>query len=178
MCLVDSTRRFYSQPWAGRVVVKWRYFANHGENTFKDHHLPAVRPGPSGEQHATRLLPSNAPGVQNGLHARTINRHTGICHVNPNSNNIPSRNASDIQLLQCFVSDYRVAKAGGCSCGEHIEPARCDDADAEGLVTRIDQVKFRRSPRQSSFTHIPMILIRPSRTHVNLNQSNACLVLR
>jgi len=43
-----------------------------------------------------------------------------IARVNPNSNNIPSRNASDIQLLQCFVNDYRVAKAGGCSSGEHI----------------------------------------------------------
>jgi hypothetical protein len=66
-----------------------------------------------------------------------------IARVNPNSNNIPSRNASDIQLLQGFINDYRVAKAGGCSCGEHIEPARCDDADAEGLVTRIDEVNFQ-----------------------------------
>ena len=66
-----------------------------------------------------------------------------IARVNPNSNNIPSRNASDIQLLQCFVNDYRVAKAGGCSSGEHIEPAWCDDADAEGPITRIDEVNFQ-----------------------------------
>jgi len=74
-----------------------------------------------------------------------------IARANPNSNNIPSRNASDIQLLQCFINDYRVAKAVGCSSGEHIEPAWCDDADAEGPVTRIDEVNFRRSPRHSSF---------------------------
>jgi hypothetical protein len=66
-----------------------------------------------------------------------------IARVNSNSNNIPSRNASDIQLLQCFVNDYRVAKAGGCGSGEHIEPARCDDADAEGPVTRIDEADFQ-----------------------------------
>src|ERR1700751_2562339 len=66
-----------------------------------------------------------------------------IARVNSNSNNIPSRNGSDIQLLQCFVNDYRVAKAGGCSSGEHIEPARCDDADAEGPVTRIDEENFQ-----------------------------------
>src|SRR5215831_15891552 len=62
-----------------------------------------------------------------------------IACVNPNSNNIPSPNASDIQPLQRFINDYRIAKAGGGSSGEHIEPARRDDADAEGPVTRIDK---------------------------------------
>jgi len=66
-----------------------------------------------------------------------------IARVNPNSNNIPSRNASDIQLLQCFVNDHRGTKAGGCSSGEYIEPAGCDDTDAEGPVTRIDEVNFQ-----------------------------------
>lgn len=66
-----------------------------------------------------------------------------IAGVNSNSNNIPSCNTSDIQLLQCFVNDYRIAKAGGCSSGEHIEPARRDNANAEGPVTRIDEVNFQ-----------------------------------
>src|SRR5437870_4864582 len=74
-----------------------------------------------------------------------------IARVNPNSNNIPSRNASDIELLQCFVNYYRVAEAGGCSSGEHIEPARCDDADAKGAVTRIDKVNFQCDSLKAAF---------------------------
>jgi len=67
-----------------------------------------------------------------------------IARVNSNSNNVLSRNASDIQLLQRFVNDYRIAKAGWCRSGEHIEPARRDDADAEGPVTWIDEINSQR----------------------------------
>src|SRR5215469_10902486 len=66
-----------------------------------------------------------------------------IAGVNSNSHNVPSRNASDIQLLQCFVNDYGIAKAGGRRSSDHIQPARRDDADAEGPVTWIDENNFQ-----------------------------------
>jgi len=66
-----------------------------------------------------------------------------IAGVDSNSNDVPVRNAFHIQLLQCFVDDQGIAKAGGSSSGEHIEPAWCDDADAEGLVTRINEINFQ-----------------------------------
>jgi len=33
-----------------------------------------------------------------------------IASVNSNSHNVPSRNATDVQLFQRFVNDYRIAK--------------------------------------------------------------------
>src|SRR4029077_13768172 len=86
-----------------------------------------------------------------------------IARVNSNSNDIPSRNESDIQLLQCFVNDYGIAKAGGCSSGEHIEPARCDDADAEGPITRIDEVDFHYYSLKRACLPVATIIIRSHR---------------
>ena len=60
-------------------------------------------------------------------------------------------NTSAIQLLQCFVNYYRVTEAGGCSSSEHIEPTWCDDADAEGAVTRIDKVNFQCDSLKAAF---------------------------
>src|SRR5579864_2969012 len=68
-----------------------------------------------------------------------------IAGVDSNSHNIPGRNAFDIQLLQCFVNDQRIAKAGGSSSGEYIKPARRDHANAEGLVARINEINFQCS---------------------------------
>src|SRR6266496_2101354 len=63
-----------------------------------------------------------------------------VAGVNSNSNNVAGPNACDIQLLQGFINDYRIAEAGGCRSGEHIEPPRRDDSDAERFVTRIDEI--------------------------------------
>ena len=63
-----------------------------------------------------------------------------VAGVNSNSNNVAGRNGCDIQLLQCFINDYGIAEAGGGRSGEHIEPPRRDDADAEGFVARIDEI--------------------------------------
>src|SRR5215469_509262 len=65
-----------------------------------------------------------------------------VAGVNSNSHNVAGRNACDIQLFQGFINDYRIAEAGGCRSGEHIEPAWRDDANAKGLVTRIDEINF------------------------------------
>jgi hypothetical protein len=65
--------------------------------------------------------------------------------MNSNSNNVAGRNACDIQLLQGFINDYRVAEAGGCRGGEYIEPPRRDDADAKAFVTRIDEINSQRA---------------------------------
>jgi hypothetical protein len=82
-----------------------------------------------------------------------------IACVNSNSYNVPRRNASDIQLLQRFVNDYRIAKARGGGSGEHIEPAWCDDADAERLVTRIDEINFQCDFSEAAFVLVGFVII-------------------
>jgi hypothetical protein len=66
-----------------------------------------------------------------------------IAGVNSNSNNVAGSNACDIQLFQRFINDYRIAEAGRCRRSEHVEPARRDDANAEGFVARIDEINFQ-----------------------------------
>src|SRR6266496_1508988 len=77
-----------------------------------------------------------------------------VAGVNPNSNNVAGCNACDIQLLQGLINDYRIAEARGCRSGEHIEPSRRDDADAEGFVTRIDEI----NSQCASSGAVPLVL--------------------
>jgi hypothetical protein len=70
--------------------------------------------------------------------------------VNSNSHDVTGLNAFDVQLLQSFVNDHGITKAGGRRSGEHIEPAWCDDADAERPVTRIDEKNLQCASSQAA----------------------------
>lgn len=82
-----------------------------------------------------------------------------IAGVDSNSNHVPGRNAFHIQRFQCFVDDHRIAKAGGSSTGEHIEPARRDDANAEGLVTRINEISFQERFSDEAYSLVALVII-------------------
>ena len=68
-----------------------------------------------------------------------------ISGMDSNSNNVAGRNAFGIEGFQSFVNDHRIAKAGGSSSGEYIEPARRDHPNTEGLVTRINEIRFQEN---------------------------------
>ena len=63
-----------------------------------------------------------------------------VAGVNPDPDDVARLNARRIDLLEGLVGQHRLAVFGGRRGGEHVQPARRDDADAERDVTWIDQM--------------------------------------
>ncbi len=60
--------------------------------------------------------------------------------VNPDADDIARGDRRRVERLQRFVRDQWIPVAARRGLGEHVQPARGDDAGAEGNVARIDQM--------------------------------------
>src|SRR5439155_19681870 len=63
-----------------------------------------------------------------------------VAGVNSNPDHIATRDRRDVDPLERFIDDARIAPFGAGGCGEDVQPARCNHRNAKRYVTRIDQM--------------------------------------
>ena len=60
--------------------------------------------------------------------------------MNPDADDVPGLQVTNVQRLEGLVSDARLAICGRCRGCQHEQPTRRDDADPEGQMAGIDQM--------------------------------------
>lgn len=70
-----------------------------------------------------------------------------VAGMDPDADDVARGDRLDVHVLECFVDDDRIAPFGAGRGGEHVQPTRRDDSDAERHVARVDQMNAGRHDR-------------------------------
>ena len=73
------------------------------------------------------------------LHANRVTAK-GIAGVNADPDEIARLDPGEVDRIERFVDDNRIAEFGGRRRRDDVEPSRGDDRGAEGQVARIDEM--------------------------------------
>ena len=63
-----------------------------------------------------------------------------IAGVDADTDDVPGRNIGGIDLVERFVNEVRVSPSRPGRGGQHVQPARGNDRDAEHRVAGVDQM--------------------------------------
>jgi hypothetical protein len=74
----------------------------------------------------------------------------GVGGVDPDPDDISWRDRLGVEPLQSLVNEPGIAVFPGRRRGEHVEPARGNDGDAERNITRIHEVNAHALPYATS----------------------------
>src|SRR5262245_6709992 len=78
---------------------------------------------------------------------------TRISGMDTDPDHVSGSDGVEIDPVQRFVHDLRIAPATAGRGSQHVQPARRDDRDTERLRARVDQMDARhRAPGQSTDT--------------------------
>ena len=76
-----------------------------------------------------------------------------VAGVNPDADDVAGLDLLEIQRLQGLIDDLWLAILRRCRPGQHEEPARCDDPDAEGQMARVHEMDGHKVLSFSSSPH-------------------------
>ena len=79
--------------------------------------------------------------------------------MNPDAYHVSLRNLLRLDALQGLIYDDRIAEFARRRSTEYVQPAWCDDADAEGPVTWIDEINFQRDSSEAVLLPLAIVII-------------------